>query len=117
MNASRFSRTALVAGLALGLVTASPAWADGHGDHDGFGPAAAIFGIAAAAAALPYVFGAPRVVVPAPAPVYAPPPVYAYTPPPAYVYAPPTYVYAPSPEYRMRRDARWHRRWHGDDDR
>ena len=121
MNAPRISRIALVAGVALGLGTAAPAWADGyHHDHDGFGPAAAIVGLAAAAIAAPYLFGQAQVVTPAP--VYAAPPVayappqvvYAPPPPPAYVYAPaPTYVYRPAPAYYGRGEG-WHRGWHRD---
>lgn len=131
MNTPRIVRTALIASLALGLGTAAPAWADGHyghEDHDGFGPAAAIVGLAAAVIAAPYVFGSARVV--APPPVYAPPPV-AYAPPvvyapPAYAYSPPpAYVVAPAPRYyghydrydHERRDRGWHRGWRrGDDD-
>ncbi len=124
MNTPRIARTALVAALAFGLAAAAPAWADGyygHEDHDGFGPAAVIAGIAAAVIAAPYVFGGARVV--APAPVYAPPPVQ-YAPP--VVYAPPTYAYtpppayvvAPAPAYYGHRDG-WHRQegWRGEDDR
>ena len=116
MNAPRLSRTALIVGVTLGLATAAPAWADGP--DDGFGPAAAIVGLAAAAVALPYVLNAPRVVVAAP--VYAPPPpVYAYTPPAyGYAYAAPSYGYAPRPVYRGRRAWGWEqrdRRWHGDE--
>lgn len=125
MNTSRIARTALIASLAAGIATA-PAWADGrygHEDHDGFGPAAAIVGLAAAVIAAPYVFGSARVV--APAPVYAPPPVayappvvYAPPPPPAYAYAyapPPVYVAAPAPRYYVPQGG-WHHRWHRDDD-
>ncbi len=122
MNVPRIPRIALIAGVALGLGTAAPAWADGyHHDHDGFGPAAAIVGLAAAAIAAPYIFGGAQVVAPAPVyaapPVaYAPPPVvYAPPPPPpAYVYAPaPTYVYRPAPVYYGRGEG-WHRGWHRD---
>ena len=128
MSANRVSRIAISAAVALGLASAAPAWADGYHDHDGFGPVAALAGLAAAVIAAPYVFGAPRVVVPAP--VYAPPPVaYApapvYVQPPAYAYAPPAYRYVPAPGYRGDRDWHdrgwhdrgWHRGWQRDDDR
>jgi hypothetical protein len=123
MSAKQLSRIAISAAVALGLASAAPAWADGHRDHDGFGPVAALAGLAAAVIAAPYVFGAPRVVVPAP--VYAPPPVaYApapvYVQPPVYAYAPPVYRYVPAPRYRGDRDWHdrgWHRGWQRDDDR
>lgn len=106
MKTSNTSRLATAGILALGLVAATPAWADGD---DAIGPVAFIAGLVAGAAVSPSVVVAP------PRPVYyAPQPVYSYAPPPpvAYVPAAPGYVYAPGP-YRWRDDDRrgWHHGW------
>ena len=116
MNTPKLSHAALAGALALGLLSATPARADGWHDHDNAGPIAFIAGLVTGAIVSPYV--APPQPVYAPPPVaYVPPPVYTYAPAPPVAYVPPTpaYVYAPAPEYRWR-GHHDHRRWRGDDD-
>ncbi len=119
MNTPKLSHAALAGALAIGLLSATPARADGWHDHDNAGPFAFIAGLVAGAIAAPYVVApAPQVYAPPPV-AYVPPPVYNYAPPVTYVPATPSYVYAPAPDYGWRRhhEDEDHRRWHGEEDR
>ncbi len=119
MNTPKLTRAALAGALAVGLLSAAPARADGWHDHDDAGPVAFIAGLVAGAIASPYIVAPPRPVYVQPPVAYVPPPVYTYAPPPpvAYVPASPAYVYAPAPDYRWRRHHGDddHRRWRDDD--